>query len=500
MESDETYDATLMIPNPVTANDIAEEPPPASPAGEPRPLEDGEVDVSSPAQVDAGAAATAMAALWHLPIPHGLNFEASSGTAVVCESIQTFEGSSNSKTTGPRIFNNVVKAVRFSPDGTCLLTSSEDHILRVFEVPHHLVYDTPTSFSVTAAAAADPDSNRINSTVNASNGNEWQPCLACPEGETVYDQTWYPLMNARADPLTACFISSSRDHPIHLWDAFTGQIRASYRAYDHMDELASAHSLAFSPFGDKIFAGFERMVRVFDTATPGKDFDERPTRPTKRSRCGGQNGIISTICFSPQDAATGIYVAGSFAGSMALYDYRMKGDALLSWPSPHNGQGITTLRLSYDGRLLFSGARKNDYVHCWDLRKGSLLSSFWRDASSNQRLGIDLDPAGRYMATGCRKGGEEGKRGALVYDLSTGQEVGGLGLMEDTVSDVSFHPYAGLVAAGMGERHFDVEHEDNEEDEMVVEKQKARRRSGVRLFQVPLAGAQKGEVGEGEGE
>lgn len=186
--------------------------------------------------------------------------------------------------------------------------------------------------------------------------------------------------------------------------------------------------------------------------------------------------------------------------SMALYDYRMKGDALLSWPSPHNGQGITTLRLSYDGRLLFSGARKNDCVHCWDLRKGSLLSSFWRDASSNQRLGIDLDPAGRYMATGCRKGGEEGKRGALVYDLSTGQEVGGLGLMEDTVSDVSFHPYAGLVAAGMGERHFDVEHEDNEEDEMVVEKQKARRRSGVRLFQVPLAGAQKGEVGEGEGE
>jgi hypothetical protein len=124
-----------------------------------------------------------------------------------------------------------------------------------------------------------------------------------------------------------------------------------------------------------------------------------------------------------------------------------------------------------------------------------LLSSFWRDASSNQRLGIDLDPAGRYLATGCREGGKEGKKGALVYDLSTGQEVGGLGSVEDTASDVSFHPYAGLVAVGMGERHFDAEEEEKEEDEMVVGTLNARRRSGVRVFQVPSAGGQKGEVG-----
>jgi WD40 repeat protein len=328
MEPDDTYDAALTVPTPVTVNDVGQAPPPASSAAEPAPaledgdaLEDGEVGVSSSAQVDAAAAAaaaaaeaaaTAMAALWHLPAPRDLDFDAPGGAVMVCEAMHAFERSSSKMTTtGHRAFN-VVKAVRFSPDGTCLLTSSEDHVLRVFEVPHHLIYDMATT-STSTAAAADPDSNRISSSTTA-NSKEWQPCLACPEGETIYDQAWYPLMNARADPLTACFISSSRDHPIHLWDAFTGQIRASYRAYDHMDELASAHALAFSPFGDKIFAGFERMVRVFDTATPGRDFDERPTRPTKRSRRGGQNGIISTICFSPQDAATGMYVAGSFAG------------------------------------------------------------------------------------------------------------------------------------------------------------------------------------------
>ncbi len=43
---------------------------------------------------------------------------------------------------------------------------------------------------------------------------------------------------------------------------------------------------------------------------------------------------------------------------------------MLSWPNAHSGQGITALKISYDGRLLFSGARKDNHVHCWDLRKG----------------------------------------------------------------------------------------------------------------------------------
>ncbi|TFJ80658.1 hypothetical protein NSK_008084 [Nannochloropsis salina CCMP1776] len=268
-----------------------------------------------------------------------------------------------------------------------------------------------------------------------------------------------------------------------------------------MDELTSAHSLAFTPGGDKIFAGFERILRVFDTARPGRDHEDRPTRPHKRSPERGLNGIISTIAFSPLDAAPGMFVAGSFSGSMALYDYRMRGDSLLLWPDPHQGQGLTTLRLSYDGRLLFSGARKDCHVHCWDLRKGTLLSSFARNASSNQRLGIDLDPAGRFLATGNRG---EGK--ALVYDLSTGKEVGGLGPLKDTASDVSFHPYAGLVAVGMGERHWEFESEDDEEEEIVGEGVMAGRggeekegvrstswSSGVRLFRVPLAKQSSGE-------
>ena len=240
-------------------------------------LEEGEVSSE-----EVAAAAAAHAALWQLPLPRALDFARGSygEEGVVCEALEAFHtsGSSNKH-------QNLVKAARFSPDGTCLLTSSEDHVLRVFEVPSHLLH--PPS-SETNEKEKEKEKEK----------EDWRPCLACHEGEAVYDQAWvrdspvhlfqnppthpsthlptqYPLMNARADPLTACFLSTSRDHPIHLWDAFTGKVRASYRAYDHVDELAAAHCVAFSPFGEKIFAGFERMVRVFDTATPGRDHEDR---------------------------------------------------------------------------------------------------------------------------------------------------------------------------------------------------------------------------------
>ncbi|CAN0402329.1 unnamed protein product, partial [Hapterophycus canaliculatus] len=132
--------------------------------------------------------------------------------------------------------NNFVKGASFSPDGTCLLTSSDDAVLRVFEVP----------------------SNAL----RAVRHEEWSPCLYSVEGETIYDFAWYPHMSS-AEPATSVFVSTSRDHPLHMWDAFTGNLRATYRAYDHLDEVVAANSVCFNTGGDKIFAGILVGVELF---------------------------------------------------------------------------------------------------------------------------------------------------------------------------------------------------------------------------------------------
>ena len=43
------------------------------------------------------------------------------------------------------------------------------------------------------------------------------------------------------------------------------------------DELVAANSLAFNPDGSKIYCGFNKMIRVFDSARPGRECEEYAT-------------------------------------------------------------------------------------------------------------------------------------------------------------------------------------------------------------------------------
>lgn len=82
-------------------------------------------------------------------------------------------------------------------------------------------------------------------------------------GESVYDCKWYPLMNIQDDN-TNCFVTTCRDHPITLWDAPAGTVRATYSGINHLDELDAATSLSFNMAGDKIYTGSNRMIRYID--------------------------------------------------------------------------------------------------------------------------------------------------------------------------------------------------------------------------------------------
>lgn len=149
---------------------------------------------------------------------------------------------------------------------------------------------------------------------------------------------------AAQDPATCCFLVSTRDHPITLHDAFTGKVRCSYSATDHLDQIVAPNCLAFNLDGSKlvfrlkdafwilslthpalcvvrIYCGFDNAIRIFDTLTPGRDFDLLSTTPSRRSR-EGQKGLISCIAFNPD--RSGLYAAGSFSKTIGLYDEKQE--------------------------------------------------------------------------------------------------------------------------------------------------------------------------------
>ncbi|XP_056171827.1 uncharacterized protein LOC115693487 isoform X6 [Syzygium oleosum] len=274
--------------------------------------------------------------------------------------------------------------------------------------------------------------------------------LVVTEGESVYDFCWYPYMSA-TDPVSCVFASTTRDHPIHVWDATTGQLRCTYRAYDAVDEITAAFSIAFNPAGNKIFAGYNKSIRVFDVHRPGRDFEMHSTLQGNKE---GQTGIISAIAFSP--AHTGMLATGSYSQTTAIY--REDNMELLYVLHGQQG-GVTHVLFSKDGNYLYTGGRKDPFIMCWDVRKTvDVVYKLYRSSEdTNQRIYFDVEPLGRHLGTG----GQDGL--VHIYDLQTGQWISGFQAASDTVNGFSFHPFLPMAASSSGHRRFEVPEDDDAE-------------------------------------
>ncbi len=94
---------------------------------------------------------------------------------------------------------------------------------------------------------------------------------------------------------------------------------------------------------------------------PGRDCALVPTWD-RRARAG-QRGIVSCLAFAPGGGS--LLAAGAFGGATALYDLRAGAQLLLL--HGHCG-GVTHARFSPDGNYLYTGARRDDSLLCWDVR------------------------------------------------------------------------------------------------------------------------------------
>lgn len=330
--------------------------------------------------------------------------------------------------------NNFLKSLKWSPDGSCFLTSSDDNTLRLFMLPPDNGSEQLSNSA--CSVAADEDSFAAN--------------LVVSEGESVYDFCWYPYMSA-SDPVTNVFASTTRDHPIHLWDASSGELRCTYRAYDAMDEITAAFSIAFNPSGTKIFAGYNKSVRVFDLHRPGRDFQQFSTVQGKKE---GQIGILSAMAFCPNH--TGMLAIGSYSQTTGIY----REDNMEPLYVLHGQEGgITHVQFSKDGNYLYTGGRKDPYIMCWDTRKAvDVVYKLYRSSEhTNQRILFDIEPQGQHLGTG-------GQGGFVhIYDLQTGQWVSSFQAALDTVNGFSFHPFLPMAATSSGHRRFIAPDEGNED-------------------------------------
>ncbi|KAJ1976958.1 hypothetical protein H4R34_003784 [Dimargaris verticillata] len=262
---------------------------------------------------------------------------------------------------------NCFRAGHWSPDGAFILTSSHDQCARVFQLPE------------TVLTGIQPA--------------ELAPFLTIREAEGIIDCRWYPFTNYY-DPSTWCFLVSTRDHPMHLWDAYMGHVRCTYIAQDQREQVIAPTATQFNLDATKIYGGFHNHIQIFDIARPGKSMDVIPITPTRRSQ-QGQKGLVSAIEFNPDHS--GLYAVATFANTVGLYSE--KTNELLYLKKLPNGTGVTQAAASAISN------RKHQQLYCWDIRNsGEFLYHLERPLYTNQRLVFDIDSAGETLVTGWQDG------------------------------------------------------------------------------------------------
>uniref|UniRef100_A0A6P4DWM5 WD repeat-containing protein 79 n=1 Tax=Drosophila rhopaloa TaxID=1041015 RepID=A0A6P4DWM5_DRORH len=310
------------------------------------------------------------------------------------------------------------KGCYWSPDGTCILVPVHLDGMHVMELPTDL-------YSASTVQPSRPLT-------------KLQSAVHVPEGGTVYDCVWFPLMNSQQPD--SCFWLATRQHePIHMWDAFDGALRCSYSGYDAVDEVMAAISLAFSHDGQKIYAGYKRCIKIFDTSRPGRLCDDYPVK-----------FAISCIAQSTDHPHT--LTCGNWHGYIQHFDVRCSPkEGPLFTLGGHKG-GITQLRYGGNGSRechLFSGARKCGKILQWDMRNYKKpLVEFQRHVETNQRIQFDIMCDCRWLTSG-------DTRGFLnVWDLYEDGEASVLPLHSDCCNGVGFNPVMPVLATSSGQYHF----------------------------------------------
>ena len=402
---------------------------------------------------------------------------------------------------------NYPTGCRWAPDGTCILTATAlDGKFRLYDTPFHHFHLNSTNGDICShenderVDAADVDgktaANNNTEQRTKESGDEtashdhskqthsWEASLTShqggpppPSGSSSY--SFYPLFNS-SSPQTALY-ATCRGHslPIHLIDAYTSDLRASYCPYNNVDELEGPTVVEFSPDGSKIYGtGFrsDRTIAVFDTSIPGREGQILRLGKTRRS-ADGQKGIPSAIAFpkcSGGEGPSNVFAVGTYSpASIYIYDDRMAcgaagtivlhggltvvghgrafsrkkrrfastadtnnendenwfSSARVNWFQSQARGGVTQLMwappASSNPYILYSASRRSNAVLSWDVRMLSSndknthpicgLKSYARDGDTNQRIDFDLDNYGKKLYIGT--GSNESV--VKIYDTAT---------------------------------------------------------------------------------
>jgi len=263
-------------------------------------------------------------------------------TAKTGATLITFEGH-----TGP------ILGAAFSPDGMRIVTGSDDGTARVWnaETGEPLVIlegYTKSVFSV----AFSPDGTRIITASGDSTARVWN----AKTGALRLTLTGHTdrIRSAAFSPDGTRIVTASNDGTARLWDAETGE-----RSITLMDHNSAVSSASFSPDGTRIVTGSDDgTARVWDAATGGPLFTLK-----------GHTGSVFSVAFSPDGTRI---VTGSSDGTARIWDAATGGSQLIL--EGHHSDAVNSAAFSPDGTRIVT-ASSDGTARVWIVVTQQLLTT-----------------------------------------------------------------------------------------------------------------------------
>lgn len=290
--------------------------------------------------------------------------------------------------------SNFFREAQFSPDGTSIVTQSEDHSLRTFILPTDLLDEEHQPHHLNEYA------------VGPASGN-------------IQAFATHPGFDLR-DSSTTVVLSAVSDQPISLRNALDYSF--TYAVYYSISPTTEVYlpstSLAFTGDGRRFIAGSSNLISVFDCSRSGEGpITRHATAESRKSRqlygaasmsCRGR---ISALSIS----SSGILAAGSTEREVALYGNGGQGECITAFSiaqhpdgSSPSGTGVTGLGWSPCDQYVLIAERQSECIQVYDVRNAlsRVACLTGRKADSTQKLGFDIVPT----SEGCEvwAGGTDG--------------------------------------------------------------------------------------------